>query len=155
MSDLILKAITEDNLPALKQMCTDSFETERGIVPDEIMPENGMGSDFEQSISEDNIDGWAIYDSDTLVGGAAIVLKEEGRNVLELFFIDKKLLGHGYGTRAWKIIEKQYPDTKVWETFTPISLKQNLAFYVNNCGFHITRIDKSDVEWDCIFEKIM
>ena len=66
MSDLILKAITVDNLPALKQMCTDSFETERGIVPDEIMPENGMGSDFERSISEDNIDGWAIYDGDNM-----------------------------------------------------------------------------------------
>lgn len=156
MNELTLKCITEENLPLLMKMCTDSFETERGIVPDEIMPDN-FGEEFKETVERNNVDGWAIYDSEKLVGGAAIVIgKEDGRNVLELFFIDKMLLGHGYGTKAWKAIEKQYPDTKVWETFTPISLKKNLAFYVNQCGFKITRIDKScEEEWDCIFEKMM
>ena len=37
----------------------------------------------------------------------------------------------------WNEIERLYPDTKVWETFTPYYEKRNIHFYVNKCGFRI------------------
>ena len=30
-----------------------------------------------------------------------------------------------------------YPETKVWETTTPLFEKRNIHFYVNKCGFKI------------------
>ena len=30
-----------------------------------------------------------------------------------------------------------YPETKVWETTTPLFAKRNIHFYVNKCGFKI------------------
>ena len=30
-----------------------------------------------------------------------------------------------------------YPETKVWETHTPLFEKRNIHFYVNKCGFKI------------------
>ncbi|MDQ1254246.1 MAG: hypothetical protein QG646_3472, partial [Euryarchaeota archaeon] len=43
----------------------------------------------------------------------------------------------GIGSAAWQAIEAQYPETKVWELFTPYFEKRNIHFYVNKCGFHI------------------
>ncbi len=155
MNDLILKKITSETLPLLVKMCTDSFETERGVVPDAIMPEKGMGAEFEASLKAPYMEGWSIYNKDELIGGALIDISKVDRNILELFFIDASKLGQGLGTKAWQAIEKQYPNTKIWETFTPISLRANIAFYVNNCGFKVIRINKDDIEWDCIFEKVL
>ena len=30
-----------------------------------------------------------------------------------------------------------YPETKIWETYTPYFEKRNIHFYVNKCGFQI------------------
>ena len=38
---------------------------------------------------------------------------------------------------AWKEIEATYPETKIWETYTPYFEKRNIHFYVNKCGFQI------------------
>ena len=35
------------------------------------------------------------------------------------------------------MIEKEFPNTKVWETVTPYFEKRNIHFYVNRCGFKI------------------
>jgi hypothetical protein len=37
---------------------------------------------------------------------------------------------------AWRAIEEHYPDTRVWETFTPHFEVRNIHFYINVCGFH-------------------
>ena len=34
-----------------------------------------------------------------------------------------------------------YPNTKVWNTETPIFSRRNDNFYVNKCGFHIVKIE--------------
>lgn len=62
-----------------------------------------------------------------------------------------------------------YPDTKVWETYTPYFEKRNIHFYVNKCKFHIVEFQceknpSSDAPEDFVgdggegmfvFEKIM
>lgn len=40
------------------------------------------------------------------------------------------------GYAAWKAIEALYPETEVWETFTPYFEKRNIHFYINKCGFN-------------------
>ena len=42
-----------------------------------------------------------------------------------------------YGQKAWKLIEKIYPETNVWETCTPYFERRNIHFYVNKLKFHI------------------
>ena len=39
------------------------------------------------------------------------------------------------------MIEKMYPDTKIWETETPVFSIRNHNFYINKCGFHIVKTD--------------
>jgi len=71
------------------------------------------------------------------VGGAVVVPgREPGHRSLELFFIDLGREGQGLGRLAWRAIEEHYPDTRVWETFTPHFEVRNIHFYINVCGFH-------------------
>lgn len=42
----------------------------------------------------------------------------------------------GVGQKIWNEIERLYPSTKVWETFTPYFEKRNIHFYINRLGFH-------------------
>ncbi len=70
------------------------------------------------------------------VGGAVVLIdRETRRNSLELFFIDVGREGGGLGRLAWEAIEARYPDTEVWETFTPMFELRNIHFYINVCGF--------------------
>ena len=44
--------------------------------------------------------------------------------------------GQGIGQKIWEALEKQYPDTLLWETCTPYFDQRNIHFYINCCGFH-------------------
>ncbi len=73
------------------------------------------------------------------VGGAVLSINSETQhNSLDLFFILPQYHGQGIGQAAWKAIERQYPETVVWNTVTPYFEKRNIHFYVNKCGFKIT-----------------
>ena len=72
------------------------------------------------------------------VGGVVLQINAETKhNALALFFILPAAHSKGIGQAAWKAIERQHPETKVWETCTPYFEKRNIYFYVNRCGFHI------------------
>lgn len=76
-----------------------------------------------------------------------------------LFSLKKPdIIGKGYGSRAWELIEKSYPETIIWETTTPYFEKRNIAFYLKKCGFKIVDIFAFDDDVDELmfqFEKIM
>ncbi|MDU7441971.1 MAG: hypothetical protein E7L05_15760, partial [Clostridium sp.] len=94
--------------------------------------------DIEQSFNEAGTVIYHIILEGKKVGGAVININElTQHNSLELFFIYKSEHSHGLGYKAWKAIEKQYPETKIWETCTPYFEKRNIHFYVNKCGFKI------------------
>ena len=96
-----------------------------------------------------DVDLWESFDSpnsvvyhilldDIKVGGAVLKIDEKSRhNFLDLFFVSSSRHDCGIGLAAWKAIEKKYPNTAVWETFTPYSDKRNIHFYVNKCGFRV------------------
>ena len=103
----------------------DHFEEDGEIISRETI---------EKSI--DNGMAFRIICSDDIVGG--LVLKIDGTHgELELLFVSPKIHSKGIGYRAWRQVEKMFPEVKVWETYTPYFEKRNIHFYVNRCGFHI------------------
>lgn len=72
------------------------------------------------------------------VGGAVVTVNSETQlNSLDLFYIKVGEHGRGLGLKAWFAIEKRYPETLRWQTYTPYFEKRNIHFYVNKCGFKI------------------
>ena len=95
-------------------------------------------TELEKIFNNPDYNTFCIYSNDEKVGGAVVkVNNQTQRNSLELFFIHKGKHSLGLGLKAWNAIEKQYPETKFWETITPYFEKRNINFYINKCGFHI------------------
>ena len=81
---------------------------------------------------------YRIIEDGIIVGGLVLKIDEKTQhNELELLFVKPEYHSKGIGYKAWQEVEKLYPDTKVWETFTPYFETRNIHFYVNKCGFHI------------------
>ncbi len=96
---------------------------------------------------DDDIDGmlrdpksavYAIYVDGRRAGGVALHIDPESRrNRMDLFYFYPGFHNQGLGGCVWKMIEEMYPETVVWELFTPYFEKRNIHFYVNKCGFRI------------------
>lgn len=115
-------------------------------VRDEHFEEDGeiiARSTIEQSI--DSGTAYRIRENGKIVGGLVLQIREETQhNELELLFVSPEAHSRGIGTAAWREVERLYPETKVWETFTPYFEKRNIHFYINKCGFRA-------VEFFCAF----
>ena len=98
-----------------------------------------------------------------LAGGAVLILNyATQRNKLSLIFVNADRRNLGIGLAAWRVIEKLFPTTKVWETSTSWLDKRNLHFYLNKCGFNAVSIysarhpvQYTDKEIYLALEKIM
>ena len=100
-----------------------------------VVPSN---TELDAAFNNLNNDTYFIYSGKEKIGGAVIHSNPYTHiNSLELFFIYKNKHSTGLGSAAWKAIEKQYPQPKIWQTITPYFEKRNIHFYVNKCGFHI------------------
>ena len=111
-----------------------SFVDEFGPTADEIIPRE----DIIKSFNAPGAVTYNIIQENLIVGGIVVnINKETNRNELSLFFVNIDCHSKGIGYAAWKEIESLYPETKIWETFTPYFDKRNIHFYVNKCGFHI------------------
>lgn len=94
--------------------------------------------DIRASFQADGAQTFHLVIDGERAGGAVVMIDEKTRrNSLDLFFISPRYQNRGTGLAAWKTIEARYPDTAVWETFTPCFEERNIHFYVNKCGFHI------------------
>lgn len=94
--------------------------------------------DIEHSFNTPGAVVYHILSNGKKVGGAVVVIDEATQhNSLDLLFISESEHNRGIGYKAWKAIEEKYPETKVWETYTPYFEKRNIHFYVNKCGFKI------------------
>ena len=67
-------------------------------------------------------------------------------NFLGTIFIDSSMENKGLGKDVWDFVEREYPDTRVWRTETPIFSHRNHNFYVNKLGFHVVKIENPR-EW--------
>lgn len=94
--------------------------------------------DIDQSMTGDGAVSYVARIRGSLAGGAVVKIDPTGRhNDLELLFVKVGIQSRGVGQAIWKQVESLYPETEVWETFTPYFDKRNIHFYVNCCGFHI------------------
>ena len=72
------------------------------------------------------------------LGGAVLRIDEDTQhNEVIFLYTNANAHGKGIGTKAWQAIEDAFPDTKVWELYTPYFERRNIHFYVNKCGFKI------------------
>lgn len=121
-------------------MLDGSFATAMADCPaDEKDTPVPNGDEFKESI-EKGLETLKIYYDNALIGAVVIALDTQTNiNKVELLFISPDSKGKGLGTKAWQAIEKTYPNTEVWCLITPYFLKRNVHFYVNKCGFAITK----------------
>ncbi len=96
---------------------------------------------------ENSIDGGMAYrirENGKIVGGLVLEINEQTQhNKLELLFVNPEAHSKGIGHKAWQEVEREYPETLVWETCTPYFETRNIHFYVNKCGFHIVEFFNS------------
>lgn len=111
-----------------------AYSEEFGVSDELALPKN----DIENSINSDNAVIYRIIHDGDWVGGIILSIhKTTHHNSLDLFFINPDCHSKGIGTKVWAMVEKLYPETKIWETITPYFEKRNIHFYVNKCGFKI------------------
>lgn len=128
-----------DSFSDFKVALQDSFrvavEADSGQLLEEPIPSD---EDIDQSIAVAGATAFWIVVNDKRVGGAVVVIDEiSNHNSLSFFFISTNQQSRGLGLQAWTAIEKEYPNTAIWETVTPYFEKRNIHFYVNRCGFKI------------------
>ena len=110
---------------------------EYGELPDGPIPSD---VDLDGAMTAQNAVTLHILVAGRRVGGAVLSINQDTQqNSLGLFFICHTEHSRGLGYRAWKAIEKRYPETLVWTTHTPYFEKRNIHFYVNKCGFKIVK----------------
>lgn len=110
------------------------FEKQFGKTKETILPEK----DIDQSLNSKGAAAYKAVINGEIVGGAIVVIdKKTQHNHLDFLYVKHGIHGKGIGKKMWFMLEKLYPDTKVWETCTPYFEKRNIHFYVNVCGFHI------------------
>ncbi len=110
------------------------FEKQFGKTKETILPEK----DLDQSLNSKGATAYKAIINGEIVGGAIVVIDEKTQhNHLDFLYVKHGIQGKGVGKKIWFMLEKLYPDTKVWETCTPYFEKRNIHFYVNVCGFHI------------------
>lgn len=105
--------------------------------PAEIAPVPSE-KDVEQMLAEPDAAIYHLVMSGENLGGAVLKIDEDTQhNEVVFLYMNANAHGKGIGTKAWQAIEAAYPETKVWELYTPYFEKRNIHFYVNKCGFHI------------------
>ena len=138
MRDISLKRILteeyEDFVIRNQEAFIRAVEDEFGELDEEPISKEDIRACLNHPMEE----AYNIVCCGQVIGGVAVrVDKPTGKNSLDLIFVDEQYLGKGIGHKAWEIIEKLYPDTRVWETHTPHFMMRNIHFYVNKCGFKI------------------
>lgn len=126
---IMKKEIQEAFLKGLYDCFPDAEDPlKMGIVPSE--------EDYEQSLfGTDSVVRQLIQDGKRIGGVVLQIDEEKGRNEVVFFYTLSAAHGKGIGTKAWFAIEAAFPETKVWELYTPYFEKRNIHFYVNKCGF--------------------
>ena len=136
--EILLTRLSDADLPEFKREMQRAFqlgyESEFGPCDKPVLPER----DIDLSRNAEGAAAYAVRIDGTMAGGAVVKINRQTRhNELELLFVRAGKQNRGLGQKIWNAIEKLYPDTEVWETFTPYFDKRNIHFYVNRCGFQI------------------
>lgn len=150
--------LMKSDWPEFIKNCQASFALavdQETDVSDELIPPN---ADLLESLQHPDAESFYIEEAGEVVGGVILQITDNHYNHLDFFYINVDIIGKGYGTKAWQLIEESFSETIVWETATPYFEKRNIAFYLKKCGFKIVDIFAFDDNIDELmfqFEKIM
>ena len=112
----------------------ESYESVYGICDKIILPT----IDIEESFNKNGSESYFAIEDNEIVGGVIVVINSNSNiNHLELLYVKSGYQSKGIGLNIWQTIEHMYPQTKIWETYTPYYDKRNIHFYINKCRFHI------------------
>lgn len=133
----ILMPIEKGDIDEFKKDMQEAFQ--KGAMKEfnqrdiEILPEE----DIDKSLSAKGSAAYKAVADGKMVGGVIVVIDESTKhNHLDFLYVKCGIQNKGIGKKIWNEIEKLYPDTKVWETYTPYFEKRNIHFYINRLGFH-------------------
>jgi len=158
--DIKFEKMTEKDIPNLVQIMKRAFDydTKIHLGHETGGPEGYDDGTFLRKWGLDkNATSYCIYLDNVLIGGTILWINHNNENCLGTLFIDPDYEDKGIGTKVWSQIERMYPNTRVWNTETPIFSHRNHNFYVNKCGFHVIKIEnpKDLEEGSFILKKVI
>ena len=138
MASVTLKKIEAHEVELFRKEMKSAFE--KGVLDRfgnlkaaPIPPEN----EIDEALKTQDFDVFIIM-ADGIPAGGTIIKRENNKKYsLDLLFIFKAFLNKKIGTAAWLAIEANYPDARMWETYTPYFERRNIHFYLHKCGFKI------------------
>ncbi|MGN1443299.1 MAG: GNAT family N-acetyltransferase [Acutalibacteraceae bacterium] len=132
-----LSTVAPEEMAQFKKDMQEAFQMGAAeglsISDEEILPEK----DIDESLSKEGASAYKAMVDGMLIGGAIVVIDNDSqRNHLDFLYVKHGIQSKGIGQKIWSEIERLYPTTKVWETYTPYFEKRNIHFYINRLGFH-------------------
>ncbi|MFS0656238.1 GNAT family N-acetyltransferase [Bacillus sp. 179-C3.3 HS] len=130
----------QEDFPSMKKEMQEAFiagvidafgDAQGGPIP----PDDAIDASFQ---ANENMVYHILLNGEKAGGVVLKINRQTHHNSVDLLYITSSSHSRGIGQAAWKAIEAQYPETKIWEVVTPYFEKRNIHFYVNKCGFHIT-----------------
>lgn len=98
---------------------------------EEVLPEE----DINRSLSAKGAQAFVVMEKDEMIGGAIVIIDDStGNNYLDFLYVKVGHQGKKVGQFIWNVIEKLFPETKMWETCTTYFDIRNIHFYINGCG---------------------
>lgn len=141
--DLTFEVLNREDIDSLTPIMKRAFDedTKRHLNEEAGGPPGYDNGDFLRRYALDRRStAYKVSMDNKLVGAIIVWINSSNRNYLGNMFVDTGLQDQGIGSRIWEFVERQYPETKVWETETPAFSKRNHNFYINKCGFHVVKI---------------
>lgn len=156
-----LKRLEEKDINELTPIIKRSFDEDSKLHlgQPEGGPEGYDNGEFLRKFGLDKAStSFKILLDDKIIGAVITCIDDIAQdNFLGNIFLDPRNQNRGIGEWVWRLIEKEFPKTKIWRTETPGFATRNHYFYVTKCGFKIVRIEDPKDKYMCnyIMEKEM
>lgn len=136
--EILLKPVEKEDIIEFKKDMQEAFQ--RGAMEEfnDLKVEILSEKDINKSLFQKGAAAYKAVADGKMLGGAIVVIDEKtNHNHLDFLYVKYGIQSKGIGQKIWNEIERIYPETKVWETFTPYFEKRNVHFYINRLGFSV------------------
>lgn len=135
--EFVLLPIEKEDIATFKKDMQEAFQQGAMETFNNLDVEILSEKDIDESLFKKGAVAYKAVVNGKISGGAIVVINEDTQhNHLDFLYVKCGIQSKGVGQKIWNEIERLYPKTKVWETFTPYFEKRNIHFYINCLGFH-------------------
>ena len=119
--EIVLLAVGTNDLAESKKEMQRAFqkgyENTYGETEQVVLPEQDINS----SLDTEGAVAYKAVIGSKMVGDAVVVIDNKTQyNHLDLLFVKCGVQNRGIGAKIWSAIKKLHPETRVWETCTPL-----------------------------------